>query len=92
MCFAQAFQTVSDNFHVIPDVTHNVVVPYGQATELLDMLHRGELSEKISVLRRLQEYTVSLFDDDYRDFPVRNKLCWLIVRPLRKSTPLCGGW
>lgn len=25
-------------------------------------------------------------------FPVRNKLCWLIVRPLRKSTPLCGGW
>ena len=67
MCFAQAFQTVSDNFHVIPDVTHNVVVPYGQATELLDMLHRGELSEKISVLRRLQEYTVSLFDDDYHD-------------------------
>lgn len=66
LCFAQAFQTVSDNFHVIPDVTHNVVVPYGQATELLDMLHRGELSEKISVLRRLQEYTVSLFDDDYR--------------------------
>lgn len=64
LCFAQAFQTVSDNFHVIPDVTHNVVVPYGQATELLDMLHRGELSEKISVLRRLQEYTVSLFDDD----------------------------
>lgn len=56
LCFAQAFQTVSDNFHVIPDVTHNVVVPYGQATELLDMLHRGELSEKISVLRRLQEY------------------------------------
>lgn len=42
LCFAQAFQTVSDNFHVIPDVTHNVVVPYGQATELLDMLHRGE--------------------------------------------------
>ena len=66
LCFAQAFQTVSDNFHVIPDVTHNVVVPYGQATELLDMLHRGELPEKISVLRRLQEYTVSLFDDDYR--------------------------
>lgn len=58
LCFAQAFQTVSDNFHVIPDVTHNVVVPYGQATELLDMLHRGELSEKISVLRRLQEYKI----------------------------------
>ena len=25
------------------------------------------MSEKISVLRRLQEYTVSLFDDDYHD-------------------------
>lgn len=67
LCFAQAFQTVSDNFHVIPDVTHNVVVPYGQATELLDMLHRGELSEKISVLRRLQEYSVFVQSDDRSD-------------------------
>lgn len=46
LCFAQAFQTVSDNFHVIPDVTHNVVVPYGQAIELLDMLHRENYPRK----------------------------------------------
>lgn len=85
LCFAQAFQTVSDNFHVIPDVTHNVVVPYGQATELLDMLHRGELSEKISVLRRLQEYTVSLFDDDYRDLTGNQAIVvWAIKRPEEK--------
>lgn len=95
LCFAQAFQTVSDNFHVIPDVTHNVVVPYGQATELLDMLHRGELSEKISVLRRLQEYTVSLFDDDYRDLArkhailaaLENKIDFAIAFEVNNANP-----
>lgn len=77
LCFAQAFQTVSDNFHVIPDVTHNVVVPYGQATELLDMLHRGELSEKISVLRRLQEYGGAQFP-----MSILNAACHKVTRPM----------
>lgn len=44
---------------MIPKITHNVVVPYGNAMELLDMLGHGELREKIAILRRLQEYTVS---------------------------------
>ncbi len=40
--------------------------PYGNAMELLDMLGHGELREKIAILRRLQEYTVSLFDYEYK--------------------------
>lgn len=51
---------------MIPKITHNVVVPYGNAMELLDMLGHGELREKIAILRRLQEYTVSLFDYEYK--------------------------
>ena len=65
--FAQAFRTVSDEYRVIPKNTHNVVVPYGNAVELLDMLQYGELREKIAILRRLQEYTVSIFDYEYKD-------------------------
>ena len=30
------------------------------------MLGHGELREKIAILRRLQEYTVSLFDYEYK--------------------------
>ena len=60
--FAQAFKTVSDEYRVIPKIAHNVVVPYDNAMELLDMLCHSELREKIAILRRLQEYTVSLFD------------------------------
>ena len=64
--FAQAFKTVGNEYRVIPKITHNVVVPYGNAMELLDMLGHGELREKIAILRRLQEYTVSLFDYEYK--------------------------
>lgn len=31
------------------------------------MLQYGELREKIAILRRLQEYTVSIFDYEYKD-------------------------
>lgn len=65
LCFVQVFQMVSDNFYVILDVMYNVVVLYGQVIELFDMFYRGELFEKILVLRWLQEYMVFLFDDDY---------------------------
>lgn len=69
--FAQAFKTVGNEYRVIPKITHNVVVPYGNAMELLDMLGHGELREKIAILRRLQEYTVSLFDYEYKIFYIK---------------------
>lgn len=60
---AQAFQTVGDNFRVIPGGTTDVVVHYGQAKELIDQLNdEGDFASKIKTLRSLQEYTVSLFD------------------------------
>lgn len=64
---AQAFQTVGDNFRVVPGGTTDVVVHYGQAMELINQLDdEGDFASKIKTLRSLQEYTVSLFDYEFK--------------------------
>ena len=64
-CFAQSFKTVGDEFRVIPDLTQTVVVPYGQALHLLDQLRTADSPTTKNVLRYLQDYTVSLFSQEY---------------------------
>lgn len=65
-CFAQSFRTVGDSFHVIAQDGHDVVVPYAQSLNLLSELSRGNWNTRIRTLRKLQEYTVSLFDHDFK--------------------------
>lgn len=64
--FAQAFQTVSDNFHVIANETTDVVVHYKKAMELIEQLDKGDLAAQIRTLRLLQDYSVSLFDNELK--------------------------
>lgn len=64
--FAQAFKTVSDDFHVIDKETTDVVVQYGKAKELIDQLGEEDLTTQIRILRQLQDYSVSLFDNEFR--------------------------
>ncbi|MEE8738951.1 MAG: CRISPR-associated helicase Cas3' [Bifidobacterium sp.] len=65
---AQAFRTASDHFHVIPNLTTTVIVPYlkdNQDTKVFDLLESfksGDMKMKIDLLRLLQDYSVSLFD------------------------------
>ena len=43
------------------------MVHYGQAMELIDQLNgEGDFASKIKILRSLQEYTVSLFDYEFK--------------------------
>lgn len=65
-CFAQSFRTVGDSFHVIARGGHDVVVPYAQSLDLLSELSRGDWDTRIRTLRKLREYTVSLFDHDFK--------------------------
>lgn len=77
-----------------------VVVAYDVSTETPEGKRRLRLVAKTCMKygQRVQNsvFECSVSPSDYLlfvdVFPVRNKLCWLIVRPLRKSTPLCGGW
>ncbi|WP_318644310.1 MULTISPECIES: CRISPR-associated helicase Cas3' [Bifidobacterium] len=64
--FAQAFRTVSDDFHVIARETTDVVVRYGKAMELIDQLGEEDLATQIRILRQLQDYSVSLFDSEFK--------------------------
>ena len=65
-CFAQSFKTVGNSFHVIARGGHDVVVSYGRSSDLLDELSRRDWDARIRTLRKLQEYTVSLFDHDFK--------------------------
>lgn len=68
------FRTVGENFHVIPNSAQSVVVPYidentGEGTlDLLDELSSSRnISDSIRVLRKLQDYSVALFDHDFKN-------------------------
>ena len=66
---AQAFATVGGRFSVIPNLTKTVVVYYGESEKLLDAFKAAEkIDEKIKLLHKLQGYTVSLFDYEYKKF------------------------
>ena len=62
--FAQAFQTVSDEFRVVDQKTTDIVVQYGEAKELIGRLNEEEVDTQIKILRQLQDYSVSLFDSE----------------------------
>lgn len=65
-CLAQSFKTVSDHFHVIPDMTKSVVVYYQDSDKWIDLLRHGDIRQQIKALRKLQDYSVSLFDYEFQ--------------------------
>lgn len=73
--FPQAFRTIADNFHVIPgSASQAVVVRYrddrtGTDPEnLIQQLSRAtETSERIRILRQLQDYSVNLFNYEFKN-------------------------
>ncbi len=62
---AQAYKTVSGHFHLIPNLTQNVIVRYGRANELLEQFEQDRSINRFRTLRALQDYTVSLFTYEY---------------------------
>lgn len=73
-CLAQSFKTVSDNFHVIPNVTRSVVVHYEDSDIWVDCLRDGDSKQRIKALRKLQDYSVSLFDYEVQKLMDRHAL------------------
>ncbi|HBT96502.1 MAG TPA: hypothetical protein DEB25_02070 [Desulfobulbaceae bacterium] len=57
-----AFQTAADAFSVIDEGQIGIVVPYGNALQLVSDFQRCyDLKEKMRILRGLQKYTVSVY-------------------------------
>ena len=59
-----AFQTAADAFSVIDGSQTGIVVPYGDAPELVSDFQRSfNPKEKMRILKQLQKYTVSVYSD-----------------------------
>lgn len=63
----QAFKTAGNNFEVIDQRTTGVIVPYEKGKEIITLIN-GECSlrELKVYLRKAQQYSVNLFDNDKR--------------------------
>ncbi len=59
-----AFRTAADNFSVIDGVQVGIVVPYGNALELVnEFLACYNPKEKMRILKQLQKYTISIYEN-----------------------------
>ena len=73
----QAFRTAGEAFRVIPENTVSVIVPYGEGRQLLArLLAGGGTGEMIMLLRKLQRYTVNLYETAYRALLQQGGLCF----------------
>jgi len=70
-CFSGAstidfqFATAAEKFHIIEDATVPVIVPYEPVVESLISEFENSPSP-LRILRRLQPYTVNIFEKDYQ--------------------------
>lgn len=59
--FRQALQTAGENFCVIENNSIGVIVPYGKGLTLAEEYRHAGLSEKPTLLRKMNRYSVSLY-------------------------------
>ncbi|HDQ03893.1 MAG TPA: CRISPR-associated helicase Cas3' [Deltaproteobacteria bacterium] len=61
-----AFRTAAEEFSVIDGVQTGIVVPYGDALQLIEEFHEKHYSpkDKMKILKQLQKYTVSVYSHD----------------------------
>jgi len=63
-----AFKTASKEFSVIDGTQIGIVVPYGDAMKLIDEFKKSYIpKEKMRILKKLQQYTVSVYADSLND-------------------------
>lgn len=85
----QAFKTAGNEFQVIDQNTTGIIVPYGEGEELITLIN-GEcsLSQLKQYLKRAQQFSVNLFEQDRRKLEEKGALIGLknnAVIALRKE-------
>lgn len=61
------FKTAAQCFRVIDDSTKAVLVPYGRGESLIaDLISNKPLSEKIAIVKEVQQYCVNVFEYQYK--------------------------
>ena len=73
------FEKASIKFKLIEDVGCDFFVPYGRGKELLEGLQKQTLYLNHSMLRELQQYHVSVYNEEYRELTEARLLSKIIV-------------
>lgn len=85
----QAFKTAGNEFQVIDQNTTGIIVPYGEGEELITLINGDcSLSELKQYLKRAQQFSVNLFEQDRRKLEENGALIGLknnAVIALRKE-------
>lgn len=69
------FRTAAENFSVIEDNTRTVLVPYGAGKRIInDLMGSKMFSEKLKCLNELQQYSVNVFEYQYKLLDERKAL------------------
>ena len=68
-CMMQAPKTAGENFQVIENgEKEDFVVYYKESKDLIPELYTDKsFSDKMDIIRKLQRYTVSLYENEYKD-------------------------
>ncbi|WP_337017840.1 CRISPR-associated helicase Cas3' [Oceanobacillus massiliensis] len=63
LIITNSYKTAAENFHVISNQTTSVIVPYGNAKEIIAELNSNQSIEDLSAfLKRAQQYTISIYE------------------------------
>lgn len=85
----QAFKTAGNEFQVIDQNTTGIIVPYGEGEEIITLINGDcSLSQLKQYLKRAQQFSVNLFEQDRRKLEEKGALIGLknnAVIALRKE-------
>lgn len=63
LVLTNSYKTAAEHFHVIPNLTTSVIVPYKEGKDIIAELNGSHSIENLSrLLRKAQQYTVNLFN------------------------------
>lgn len=69
------FETAGRHFKVIDDLTTSVLVPYGEGKNIISELFSSKsLSEKLKYLKLVQQYSVNMYDNQFKKLRSENAL------------------
>ena len=82
------FEKASEKFKLIEDIGCELFVPYGRGKELLEGLQKQTLYLNHRTMRQLQQYHVSVYNDEYEKLTEARLLSKVVVDRETKQTIL----
>lgn len=85
------FRLAGEYFHVIPQITFSILAPYGDRGKSLitDLCRENPLSKKADLLKEIQQYCISVYENEYKKLVHDNAL---LLSPIKDLYILREGY